>query len=51
MEKAFDFGGMGGRNGVAAAVMVGAGMTGVQDPLEGKLTTCPRSLSALIPMR
>ena len=37
VEKAFDFGGMGGRNGVAAAVMVGAGMTGVQDPLEGKL--------------
>lgn len=37
VEKAFDFGGMGARNGVAAAVMVDAGMTGVQDPLEGKL--------------
>nr|WP_254442639.1 MmgE/PrpD family protein [Ruegeria arenilitoris] len=37
VEKAFDFGGMGARNGVAAAVMVGAGLTGVQDPLEGKL--------------
>ena len=37
VEKAFDFGGMGARNGVSAAVMVGAGMTGVQDPLEGKL--------------
>jgi 2-methylcitrate dehydratase PrpD len=37
VEKAFDFGGMGARNGVAAAMMVGAGMTGVQDPLEGKL--------------
>ncbi|MCY4260539.1 MAG: MmgE/PrpD family protein, partial [Rhodobacteraceae bacterium] len=37
VEKAFDFGGMGARNGVAAAVMVAAGMTGVQDPLEGPL--------------
>ncbi|WP_171182026.1 MmgE/PrpD family protein [Ruegeria sp. HKCCD8929] len=37
VEKAFDFGGMGARNGVAAAMMVGAGLTGVQDPLEGKL--------------
>ncbi len=37
VEKAFDFGGMGARNGVSAAMMVGAGMTGVQDPLEGKL--------------
>lgn len=37
VEKAFDFGGMGARNGVAAAVMVGAGLTGVQDPLEGPL--------------
>ena len=37
VEKAFDFGGMGARNGVSAAVMVGAGMTGVQDPLEGRL--------------
>ena len=36
VEKAFDFGGMGARNGVSAAVMVGAGMSGVQDPLEGK---------------
>ena len=37
VEKAFDFGGMGARAGVSAAVMVGAGMTGVQDPLEGPL--------------
>lgn len=37
VEKAFDFGGMGARNGVTAAMMVGAGLTGVQDPLEGKL--------------
>lgn len=37
VEKAFDFGGMGARNGVAAAMMVDAGMTGVQDPLEGNL--------------
>ncbi|PSL13812.1 MmgE/PrpD family protein [Shimia abyssi] len=37
VEKAFDFGGMGARNGVAAALMVEAGLTGVQDPLEGKL--------------
>lgn len=37
VEKAFDFGGMGARNGVAAAMMVDAGMTGVQDPLEGPL--------------
>ena len=36
VEKAFDFGGMGGRNGVSAALMVAAGMTGVQDPLEGE---------------
>lgn len=37
VEKAFDFGGMGARNGVTSAVMVAAGMTGVQDPLEGPL--------------
>lgn len=37
VEKAFDFGGMGARNGVSSAMMVGAGMTGVQDPLEGPL--------------
>ncbi len=37
VEKAFDFGGMGARNGVSSALMVEAGMTGVQDPLEGKL--------------
>ncbi|MYK30159.1 MAG: MmgE/PrpD family protein [Boseongicola sp. SB0670_bin_30] len=36
VEKAFDFGGMGGRNGVSAAVMVAAGMSGVQDALEGE---------------
>lgn len=37
VEKAFDFGGMGARNGVSSAMMVAAGMTGVQDPLEGPL--------------
>src|SRR5712691_9934909 len=35
VEKAFDFGGMGARNGVAAALMVQAGFTGVPDVLEG----------------
>src|SRR5205807_2161430 len=35
VEKAFDFGGMGARNGVAAATMVAAGFTGVDDPLAG----------------
>jgi 2-methylcitrate dehydratase PrpD len=35
VEKAFDFGGMGARNGVAAATMVAAGFTGVDDPLDG----------------
>jgi 2-methylcitrate dehydratase PrpD len=36
VEKAFDFGGMGARNGVAAATMVDAGMTGVDDFLGGE---------------
>jgi 2-methylcitrate dehydratase PrpD len=36
VEKSFDFGGMGARNGVAAATMVGSGMTGVDDPLSGE---------------
>ncbi len=35
VEKAFDFGGMGARNGVFSAIVVGSGLTGVQDPLEG----------------
>src|SRR6266705_2332771 len=35
VEKAFDFGGMGARNGVAGALMVAAGFTGVPDVLEG----------------
>jgi len=35
VEKAFDFGGMGARNGVAAALMVATGMTGVDDPFSG----------------
>ncbi len=35
IEKAFDFGGMGARNGVASATMVAAGFTGVDDPLGG----------------
>jgi 2-methylcitrate dehydratase PrpD len=35
VEKAFDFGGMGARNGVTAATMIAAGMTGIDDPLSG----------------
>jgi 2-methylcitrate dehydratase PrpD len=35
IEKAFDFGGMGARNGVAAATMVAAGFTAVDDPFGG----------------
>ncbi|MYZ48630.1 MmgE/PrpD family protein [Propylenella binzhouense] len=35
VEKAFDFGGMGARNGVTAAALVAAGFTGVQDPFTG----------------
>ena len=36
VEKALDFGGMGARNGVAAATMVQTGFTGVWDVLEGE---------------
>lgn len=36
IEKAFDFGGMGARNGVTAAIMVQHGFTGVRDVLSGK---------------
>ena len=36
IEKAFDFSGMGARNGVAAATMIQAGFTGVRDALEGE---------------
>jgi 2-methylcitrate dehydratase PrpD len=35
VEKAFDFAGMGARNGVTAVSMVQAGMTGVYDVLDG----------------
>jgi 2-methylcitrate dehydratase PrpD len=35
IEKAFDFAGMGARNGVMAATMVQAGLTGVADVLDG----------------
>jgi 2-methylcitrate dehydratase PrpD len=35
IEKAFDFAGMGARNGVTAVGMVQAGMTGVSDVLDG----------------
>jgi 2-methylcitrate dehydratase PrpD len=35
IEKAFDFGGMGARNGVMAVTLVQAGMTGVIDVLDG----------------
>ena len=36
VEKAFDFGGMGARNGVTAALMVQTGFTGVSDILDGE---------------
>ncbi len=36
IEKAFDFAGMGARNGVTAAVMAQAGFTGVPDVLDGE---------------
>jgi 2-methylcitrate dehydratase PrpD len=36
IEKAFDFGGMPARNGVAAATMVGHGFTGVEDAFSGE---------------
>jgi 2-methylcitrate dehydratase PrpD len=36
VEKAFDFGGMGARNGVTAAIMVQTGFTGVSDVLDGQ---------------
>ena len=36
IEKAFDFGGMPARNGVAAATMVNAGFTGVEDVFAGE---------------
>ncbi len=35
VEKAFDFGGMGARDGVTAAVMVSAGFSGVDDVFSG----------------
>jgi 2-methylcitrate dehydratase PrpD len=35
IEKSFDFAGMGARNGVTAVGMVQAGLTGVQDVLDG----------------
>ena len=35
VEKAFDFAGMGARNGVTAVAMVQSGMTGVADVLDG----------------
>jgi 2-methylcitrate dehydratase PrpD len=49
VEKAFDFAGMGARNGVSAALMVQAGFTGVDDVLDGEhnmveaLSTEPRA--------
>ena len=36
IEKAFDFAGMGARNGVSAALMVQSGFTGVTDVLDGE---------------
>jgi 2-methylcitrate dehydratase PrpD len=52
VEKAFDFAGMGARNGVTAVDMAHAGFTGVYDVLDGThnlfialLTTYPKRLS------
>ena len=48
VEKAFDFAGMGARNGVTAATMAAAGLTGVGDVLDGTnnmfiaLSTAPK---------
>ena len=48
IEKAFDFAGMGARNGVTAVGMVEAGLTGVYDVLDGRnnmfiaLSTAPK---------
>ncbi len=39
IEKAFDFGGMGARNGVSAALMVQSGFTGVREVLDGEHNT------------
>ncbi len=36
IEKAFDFAGMGARNGVSAALMVQSGFTGVREVLDGE---------------
>jgi 2-methylcitrate dehydratase PrpD len=36
VEKAFDFAGMGARNGVTAAIMVQTGFTGVEEVLDGE---------------
>ena len=36
VEKAFDFGGMGARNGVMAATMVAMGFSAVEDPFSGE---------------
>jgi 2-methylcitrate dehydratase PrpD len=36
VEKAFDFGGMGARNGVTAATMAASGFTGIDDFLSGR---------------
>ncbi|RPH61527.1 MAG: MmgE/PrpD family protein, partial [Acidobacteria bacterium] len=36
VEKAFDFAGMGARNGVTAAIMVQTGFSGVEDVLDGE---------------
>lgn len=36
IEKSFDFGGMGARNGVTAALMVASGCTGVDDVFSGE---------------
>ena len=53
IEKAFDFAGMGARNGVTAVDMVQAGLTGVADVLDGThnlfiaLSTKPQPLEML----
>jgi len=51
VEKAFDFGGMPARNGVTAASMVAAGMTGVEDVFSGERNFLDAYASSARPQR
>jgi hypothetical protein len=51
IEKAFDIGGMGARNGVTAVVMVQNGCTAVRDVLTVDTTRCRRSPPTRVPRR